>query len=83
MNMACPRGKPAKLGITSAVVSLQEMAKIVNFRNFIKDKDRARRARAASENAAKHGRTKEERALDKARADKLVNDLDQQKRDDP
>ena len=58
------------------------MAAPVNLNRFRKEKARAEKKARASENAVKFGRTKEEKALDKAREDKAVRHLDQHKRDD-
>lgn len=57
------------------------MAEIVNLR-VVKQQAARKAARAASdENAAKHGRTKAERALEQARAEKAARDLDGHRRD--
>ena len=58
------------------------MAAPVNLNRFRKEKARAEKKARASENAVKFGRTKEEKALEKAREDKAVRHLDQHKRDD-
>lgn len=57
------------------------MAEIVNLR-VVKQQAARKAARAASdENAAKHGRTKAERALEQARTEKAARDLDGHRRD--
>lgn len=58
------------------------MADIVNLNQARKAKAKADDKARASENRAKFGRTKGERALDAARADKLRRDLDGAKRED-
>ncbi len=57
------------------------MAEIVNLRAARKAKDRADARAKGDENALKFGRTKAEKALDKARAKKLTRDLDGAKRE--
>lgn len=52
------------------------MTQPVNLNRFRKEKARAEKRRAGDENAAKHGRSKAERALDLARAEKARRDLD-------
>ncbi|MEN9062953.1 DUF4169 family protein [Ponticoccus litoralis] len=52
------------------------MTQPVNLNRFRKEKARAEKRRAGDENAAKHGRSKAERALDAARAEKARRDLD-------
>jgi hypothetical protein len=52
------------------------MAEITNLNRFRKAKARAEKRRKGDENAALHGRTKAERDLEKARADKAERDLD-------
>lgn len=59
------------------------MAEILNIRRFSKQKMREKRAVEASENAAKHGRTKEEKSRDRAAAKALKKHLDSHKRHDP
>ena len=57
------------------------MAGVVNLNRFRKEKARAEKRAEADANAAKHGRTKAEKALDKARAAKAARDLDGHERD--
>ncbi len=57
------------------------MAGVVNLNRFRKEKARAEKRAEADANAAKHGRTKAEKALDKARAEKAARDLDGHERD--
>ncbi len=57
------------------------MAGVVNLNRFRKEKARAERRAEADANAAKHGRTKAEKALDQARAEKAARDLDGHERD--
>jgi hypothetical protein len=57
------------------------MAEPVNLNRFRKQKARAGKKARADENAVKFGRTKAEKSLDKARADKAASDLDGKKRD--
>ena len=52
------------------------MTQPVNLNRFRKQKAREDKRRAGDENAAKHGRSKSERALDAARAEKARRDLD-------
>ncbi len=52
------------------------MAKVTNLNRFRKQKARAEKRARADENAAKHGRTKAQKALETARADKAARDLD-------
>jgi hypothetical protein len=58
------------------------MAEIVNFNRARKAKAKADDKTRAAENRAKFGRTKGEKTLDAARADKLKRDLDGAKRED-
>jgi hypothetical protein len=58
------------------------MAEIVNFNQARKAKAKADDKTRAAENRAKFGRTKGEKTLDTARADKLKRDLDGAKRED-
>ena len=58
------------------------MADIVNFNQARKAKAKADDKARAAENRAKFGRTKGEKALEAARADKLKRDLDGAKRED-
>jgi hypothetical protein len=57
------------------------MAQPVNLNRFRKQKARAAKAARADENAAKFGRSKAERELEKARSDKARRDLDGHKGD--
>ena len=52
------------------------MGDVTNLNKFRKDKARADKRREADANAAKHGRSKAERDLEKARAAKAARDLD-------
>jgi hypothetical protein len=52
------------------------MAEIVNLRTARKAKERETSRATGDENAAKFGRTKAEKDLEKARADKALRDLD-------
>lgn len=58
------------------------MAHIVNLNQARKAKAKADDRARAAENRAKFGRTKVEKTLDAARADKLKRDLDGAKRED-
>jgi CHASE3 domain sensor protein len=53
----------------------------VNLNRVRKDKARAEAKARATENAVKFGRTKAEKALDKARADQAARGLDQHRKD--
>ena len=55
---------------------------IVNLNKARKEKARAERKARADANAAKFGRTKTEKALDRAKADKARADLDAHRRDE-
>jgi hypothetical protein len=57
------------------------MAEIVNLRQAKKQAARKAARLVADANAAKHGRTKTERTLEKARAEKAVRDLDNHRRE--
>ena len=57
------------------------MADIVNLNRFCKEKGRAEKRAAGDANAAKFGRSKAEKDLDAARAEKAARDLDQHRRD--
>jgi hypothetical protein len=57
------------------------MSQPVNLNRFRKQKARAEKKARADENAVKFGRTKAEKDLDKAQADKAARDLDGHKRD--
>jgi len=54
----------------------------VNLNRFRKDKARASDKARADENAVKFGRSKAQKELEKARADKATRDLDQRKGDE-
>ena len=57
------------------------MAEVFNLRAARKAKDRADARAKGDENAVKFGRSKAEKALDKARAEKLARGLDGAKRE--
>lgn len=57
------------------------MAEIVNLSALRKVRDREKARAKGDENAVKFGRTKAEKALDKARAAKAARDLDGAKRE--
>jgi Domain of unknown function (DUF4169) len=57
------------------------MTEIVNLRQARKARERDRKRAEADENAARFGRSKALKALEKARADKARTDLDGHKRD--
>lgn len=57
------------------------MAEIINLRAARKAKDRTAARAKGDENAVKFGRTKAEKDLEKARADKARRDLDGLKRE--
>ncbi|MEL6511665.1 MAG: DUF4169 family protein [Pseudomonadota bacterium] len=52
------------------------MSQPVNLNRFRKDKARAEKKARADQNAAVHGRSKAEKELDRARAQKAARDLD-------
>ncbi len=58
------------------------MADLINLNQARKAKAKAEDKTRAAENRAKFGRTKGEKTLDAARADKLKRDLDGAKRED-
>lgn len=58
------------------------MAEILNLNQARKAKAKTDAKSKAAENRAKFGRTKADKALDAARADKLKRDLDGAKRED-
>jgi hypothetical protein len=58
------------------------MAEILNLNRARKAKAKTDDKTRAAENRAKHGRSKIEKTLDVARADKLRRDLDSAKRED-
>jgi hypothetical protein len=57
------------------------MSQPVNLNRFRKQKARAEKKARADENAVKFGRTRAEKDLDKAQADKAARDLDGHKRE--
>lgn len=57
------------------------MADPINLNKIRKAKARTEAVRTAVENRAKHGRTKADKALEAAKADKVVRLLDQSKRE--
>lgn len=59
------------------------MGDVINLRQARKARDRKLAEQAASEARARHGRTKAERALEKAEAEKLSRAVDQAKLDPP
>ncbi len=58
------------------------MTSVINLRQARKDRDRAEKRAKADANAAKHGRTKAQKAAEKADADRAARHLDGVKRDD-
>ena len=58
------------------------MAEPVDLNRFRKDRQRAEKRAAADANAAKFGRTKAEKDLEKARAEKAARDLEAHRRDE-
>ena len=58
------------------------MAQITNFTRYRKDKARAEKRRLGDENAAKHGRTRAQKAAEQADAEQAARTLDQHRRDD-
>lgn len=58
-------------------------AEIINLSKARKAKAKADKSAAASQNRFKFGRSKAEKALDKAQQDQVVRRLDQAKRDKP
>ena len=57
------------------------MSKPVNLGRYRKEKARAEKKARADENAVRFGRTKAERDIEKARADKAASDLDGHRKD--
>ncbi len=57
------------------------MAEIINLRAARKAKDRVKARATGDENAAKFGRTKAEKDLTRAKAEKAARDLDGAKRE--
>lgn len=58
------------------------MSNIVNLNRFRKEKARAEKRAQADENAVKHGRSKADRAREKAETEKAERDLDGLKREE-
>jgi len=58
------------------------MAEPVNLNRFRKQKARADKKARADENTVKFGRSKAERELERARAEKARRDIDSHKRDE-
>lgn len=59
------------------------MGDVINLRQARKARDRKAAEQAAAETRALHGRTKGQRKLEKAEADKLTRVVDQAKLDQP
>ena len=57
------------------------MAKVTNLNRFRKAKARTEKRARGAENAVKHGRTKAQKALEEARAEKAGRDLDGHERE--
>jgi len=57
------------------------MSSVTNLNRFRKQKARAEKRRTGDESAARHGRTKAEKALDDARTAKAKRDLDGHERE--
>lgn len=57
------------------------MAEIVNLRMARKARDRARAAQQAAENRAKFGRTKGQKAKERAEADRLTREVEGARRE--
>ncbi|WP_417719183.1 DUF4169 family protein [Salipiger sp.] len=58
------------------------MSKVVNLNRFRKDRARAEKRETGDRNAVLHGRSKADKDLDKARAEKAARDLDGHTRDE-
>jgi len=58
------------------------MAKVVNLNQFRKNKARAEKRASADANAVKFGRSKAQRQLEQARAQKSKDSLDRHKQED-
>ena len=58
------------------------MTSVINLRQVRKDRDRADKRAKADTNAAKFGRTKAQKAAEKADAERAAQHLDGVKRDD-
>lgn len=61
---------------------LGTMSKVINLNQIRKQRARAAKREQADQNAARHGRSKADRALDVARSDKALQDHEAHKRDD-
>jgi len=59
------------------------MGEVINLRQARKARDRKTAEQAAAEARALHGRTKAQRKLEKAEAEKLSRTVDQAKLDEP
>lgn len=58
------------------------MTEPINLNKFRKARDKAKKKASATENREKFGRTKAERELENARAEKAARETDAHKRDD-
>ncbi|WP_085816604.1 DUF4169 family protein [Roseovarius halotolerans] len=58
------------------------MSKVINLNKIRKQRARAAKREQADQNAARHGRSKADRALDAARSDKVLQDHEAHRRDD-
>ncbi len=58
------------------------MSKVTNLNRFRKEKARTEKRQTADANAAKFGRTKAERDVEKARAEKAARHVEGHKRED-
>lgn len=58
------------------------MTSVINLRQVRKDRDRAEKRAEADANAAKFGRNKAQKAVEKSDADRAAKHLDGVKRDD-
>ena len=58
------------------------MTPITNLTRYRKNKVRADKRKAADENAAKHGRSKAQKAAEKAEVQRAAQALDRHRRDD-
>ncbi|HWI86826.1 MAG TPA: DUF4169 family protein [Sphingomonas sp.] len=57
------------------------MGDVINLRQARKARDRAAAAKAATEARALHGRTKAQRAIERAEAERLKHKIDQSRRE--
>ena len=64
------------LEIRGRFAKVARMSKIINLSRFRKDKARAEKRVKADANAAKHGRSRAEKAREAAQTDKARRDLD-------